>query len=262
MQDYIQNAKDFSNYLKGKNVIVCGPGAILTNKGLGQKINKYDIVVRLNNSYPVNIINRLNNYDVGTRTDIIYHTGAICTCLKQAANKYNIGRIEMLKNDGVNWFLSKRDPIKGKKRDKEFLEKFFKLNDAYEKKHNTSIKIVPVFNEFLGDLQNILRHTDPNMSTLAITHLLTFDLKTLEIVGCDFYSSGYHRYYCLPGHIEWSQQTKSLVRKDGKARRKAKVPHNYNIQVEFLLDIFENDSRVIIDKSIINMWKKHLKKGV
>lgn len=262
MQNYNNNALEYAKYLKGKNVIICGPGANLTNKGMGKKINAYDVVVRLNNSYPVNIVNFMNNNDVGNRTDVLYHTGAICTCLKQAANQYNMGRVELLVNDKIKWFVSKRDPIKGSKRDKEFLAKFLKLHDAYEKKYKKNIKLVPVFNQFLGDLQNILGHTDPNMSTMAITHLLTFDIKTLEIVGCDFYSSGYHRYYTLPGHIKWSQQTKSLVRKDGKKRRTPKVPHNYNIQVEFLLNIFKNDSRVKIDKGILNMWKKHVNKGV
>jgi hypothetical protein len=261
MQNYNQNAIDYNNYLKGKNVIICGPGDILTGKNLGKQINASDIVVRLNNSYPVNIVNYMNNADVGNRTDVLYHTGAICTCLKIAANKYNMGRIQLLKNDGINWFVSKRDPIKGSKRDKEFLGKFLKIHDAYEKKYHKNIKLVPVFNKFLGDLQNILGHTDPNMSTIAITHLLTFDIKFLTIVGCDFYSSGYHRYYTLPSHIKWDNKSKSLVRKDGKKRRKAKIPHNYNIQVEFLLNIFENDSRVIIDKNIIKMWKNHLNGG-
>jgi len=261
MQDYRENSISYANYLKGKNVIICGPGDILTGKKLGQEINAADVVVRLNNSYPVNIVNYMNNTDVGTRTDVLYHTGAICTCLKIAANRYNMGRIQLLKNDGINWFVSKRDPINGSTRDKEFLNKFLKIHDAYEKKYFGSIKLVPVFNDFLGDLQKILKNTDPNMSTLAITHLLNYDLKRLKIVGCDFYSSGYHRYYTLPTHIKWDNTSKSLIRKDGKKRRKAIVPHNYNIQVEFLLEVFSKDKRVTIDNDIINMWKTHIKKG-
>jgi hypothetical protein len=259
MQNYNNNALAYAKYLKGKNVIICGPGANLTNKKMGNKINNYDVIVRMNNSYPVNIVNKLNNADVGIRTDVLYHTGAICTCLKQAANQYNMGRIELLVNDKIKWFISKRDPIKGNKRDREFLNKFLKLHDAYEKKYNKNIKLVPVFNEFLGDLQNILKHTDPNMSTIAITHLLTFDIKTLEIIGCDFYSSGYHRYYTLPSHIKWDSKTKSLVRKDDKKRRTPKIPHDYNIQVEFLIDIIKNDDRVKINPSILEKWKKHIK---
>lgn len=258
---YIKNSKEYSNYLRGKRVIVCGPGDILYGKNLGAKINNYEVVVRLNNSYPVNTINYLNNIEVGKRTDVLYHTGAINTCLKIAANKSGLGRIELLRKDGLKWFVSKRDPINGSDRDKMFISKFVNLNNKYNNKYNITdkIKVVPVFNFFLGDLQQILLKTDPNMSTMAIVHLLTFDIKSLEIVGCDFYSGGYHRYYTLPSHMKWSNISQKLVRKDGKKRRKANIPHDYSTQISFLLDIFKNDGRVKIEKDILNKWKKHLK---
>lgn len=260
MQNYILNEKMYSEYLKDKKVIICGPGASLTGRKLGKKIDNSDIVVRLNNSYPVNASKPEYKIDVGSRTDVLYHTGAISTCLRIAANRYKLGRMEMLKKDGLRWFLSKRDPINGSERDKAFLERFIKTHDKYihSSKKNEGVNIVTVSNIFLGELQTILDRTDPNMSTLAIIHLLTYDLKQLEIVGCDFYSSGYHPYYCIPGHIKWDQKKKKLVRKDGKARRKGKIQHNYNNQIKFLLEVIANDSRVIVEKKIIDGWRSQI----
>jgi len=258
MNKFIRNSIQYSEYLKNKRVIVCGPGDILTNKNTGKKIDSYDVIVRLNNSYPVNINNKKSNIEIGTRTDVLYHTGAINTCLRIAANRNKIGRIELLKNDGIKFIVSKRDPINGKKRDKAFLNKFIKLNNNYIKKNpkESQILLVPVFNRFLGELQNILNKSDPNMSTLAIIHLLTYDIAKLEIVGCDFYNTGYHNHYTIANHIKWDNTLKKLVRIDGKKRRKAKIPHDYSIQIKFLLKVFENDERVEIDKNIINNLKR------
>lgn len=255
---------NYNDYLKNKKVILVGPSDILNDKNdknLGLYINSFDIVVRMNNSYPVNINNDKIKREVGNRTDILYHTGAINTCLRIASNKHKFGRIQLLKNDGVKWLTSKRDNINGTDRDKYFMNKFIKINDLYNAKINPpeKIKIFSIHPSIIKELRQLLLGSDPNMSTLAIIHLLTFDIKSLDIIGCDFYSSGYHEFYTLPSHIKWNNKSKKLVRKDGKKRRKPRIPHNYGVQIELLLNIFKNDKRVNIDKDIIKKWEKHLR---
>ena len=39
MNKFIKNSIQYSEYLKNKRVIVCGPGDILTNKNTGKKIS-------------------------------------------------------------------------------------------------------------------------------------------------------------------------------------------------------------------------------
>jgi hypothetical protein len=259
-KSYLENEKRYAEYLKNKKVIIVGPGDLLLNAGLGSKIDNYDIVVRLNNSYPINCNNSKYHNDIGKRTDILYHTGAINTVLHQEANRNKTGRIELLQKDNLKWFVSKRDPIYGSTRDKNFLGSFIKINNLYNKKYKpqNKIKIVPVWDKFLFELQKVLGNTDPNMSTLAVSHLLTFQIKKLEIVGCDFYSGGYHPFYAIPRHIKWNDKTKTLDRKDGKKRRTPVIPHSYKNQIDFLIKMIENDKRVYVKKSILNKWKKHL----
>jgi hypothetical protein len=167
----------------------------------------------------------------------------------------------MLQGDGIKYFVSKRDPLNGSSRDKAFLGKFIKINSDFEKakRQNKQITIVPVTNIFLGELQTILNRSDPNMSTLTILHILSMDIKSLEIVGCDFYSVGYHPFYSLPVEtLKWDDLEKKLVRVDGKKRRKGKLVHNYNIQIKLLLEVFRNDDRIIIDNKILKEWRSKI----
>ncbi|MBN2545709.1 MAG: glycosyltransferase family 29 protein [Spirochaetes bacterium] len=260
MQNYQNNIKDYRKYLEGKKVILVGPSKSLKNSGLGKKINAADVVVRMNQSYPV-MSQKKYHKDIGSRTDVLYHTGAINTMLHYTANKFNLGRIQMLQGDGIKYFVSKRDPLNGSSRDKAFLGKFIKINSDFEKakRQNKQITIVPVTNIFLGELQTILNRSDPNMSTLTILHILSMDIKSLEIVGCDFYSVGYHPFYSLPVEtLKWDDLEKKLVRVDGKKRRKGKLVHNYNIQIKLLLEVFRNDDRIIIDNKILKEWRSKI----
>lgn len=254
--NYLKNNDVYSEYLKNKNVIVVGPSNSLCDRKLGKKIDSKDAIVRLNNSYP--IIKKYHD-DIGSRTDILYHTAAINTCLKIAANRLRKGRIQVLQDDNLKWFISKRDPNITKK-DKRFLDSFMTINDEFNEKYKpkNEINVNSVFKWFLKDLQLILEKTEPNMSTVAICHLLTFDIKSLEIVGCDFYNTGYHPFYTLSNHIIWNNNKKQLVRRDNKARRTPKMPHDYKKQIKLLINIIENDNRIIIEKQILKLWKRRI----
>jgi hypothetical protein len=250
--------KEYSRYLDGKNIIIVGPSKSLEGTRMGKKIDSKDVIVRLNNSYPIYYSGIMR--DIGSRTDVLYHTGAIDTCLRYAANLNKVGRIQILDKDHLKWYVAKRDHILGSKTDKKFLEKFPLLVNQYfigEKKKD-KIKILNVGIHFMNELDVIFKNTDANMSTLAILHLLQYNIKSLEIVGCDFYSSGYNKGYTIYNTIKWDDKTKSLIRVDGKKRRKPQKPHDYRIQIEFLLNIIENSNKIIIDQSILKKWKSKL----
>lgn len=251
MQDYAKNENEYKQYLKDKKVIIVGPAQSLENKKLGKYIDSYDVIVRLNNSYSIYYNKHLNiSKDVGSRTDILYHTGAIGKALSLAAKKYNTTKYKILRKDKIKWFLSKRDPAASK------LEK--KYTKSFENISKNKIKFVTVHRKFLKDLRAILKNTDPNMSTMAILHLIQFDIKELRIVGCDFYGSGYNKAYFIPPALKFDSKSKKIIRKDGKKRRKPKIKHDINLQIRFLLKIFKQDKRIKIDQDIIKIWKGHL----
>ena len=252
MQDYVKNEKAYTKYLKDKKIIIVGPAQSLEGKKMGKEIDSYDIIVRLNNSYsiyynPCKTISR----DVGSRTDILYHTGAIGKVLGMAARRYNVTKLRLLRKDKIKWFVSKRDPTCHSKSEKKYTRTFEKIS-------KNKIKFVTVHRKFLKDLRRLLKNTDPNMSTMAIMHLLQFDFKELRIVGCDFYGSGYNKAYFIPTSLKFDQRTKSIIRRDGKKRRKPKVPHDTKRQIRFLLKIIKNDKRIKIDNDILKIWRGHI----
>ena len=247
MQDFIKNEKDFYNFIKNKSLIIVGPSKNLENKKMGKFIDSHDIVIRLNNSFPILYNKEVSHEDVGTRTDIIYHTGAIKKVLELIYEKYKIDKSEILKADKIKYFVSKRDPIVGTRLEKKYTSDFVKIirND---------IKILTVHKKFLVKLRKNLKNTDPNMSTIAFIHLLKFKFKSCRIIGCDFYSSGYNKSYFIPNTLIFDEKSKKLIRKDGRKRRKPKIPHDTKIQIRFLLKVLKNDKRFIIND--LKKWKK------
>jgi len=247
MQNFTENEKEYREYLKNKRAIIVGPAEYLNGAELKEKIDKYDIIIRLNNSYPIN--NRNINKDIGSRTDILYHTGALNKVLRMASKKYKVSKLNILENDYIKWFVSKRS---------QKISKESKYIDKLESILKDKIKIVTIKPKFKRELIEILKGTDPNMSTLSIMHLLNYDIKKLRIIGCDFYGTGYNRGYFVPPTLKYDTENRKLIRKDGRIRRKPKIPHNIPLQVKFLLKVFEIDERVKIDEKILKIWRQHI----
>lgn len=246
MQDFIKNERDFSNFIKNKSLIIVGPSKSLENQKMGKFIDNHDIVIRLNNSFPI-LYKKDIHEDVGSRTDIIYHTGAIKKVLELIHDKYKIDKLNLLKADRIQYFVSKRDPIVGTKSEKKYTSDFMKII-------RDDIKILTVHKNFLVKLRKNLKNTEPNMSTIAFIHLLKFNFKSCRIIGCDFYATGYNKSYFIPDTLTFDEKRKKLIRKDGKKRRKPKIPHNTQNQIRFLLKVLKNDKRFIIND--IKKWKK------
>jgi cyclopropane fatty-acyl-phospholipid synthase-like methyltransferase len=244
--EYVGNRKEFFKYVNNKKVIIVGPAKYLDGSGMGEFIDSYDIIVRLNNSYP---IKKESFVDLGSRTDVLFHTGAINTTLKYAANQLGLGRIETLELNKLKWFISKRNPITGGKAEKVMIDK---ITDLIEKR-NSKIKTVAIETFFLRKLRARLENTDPNMSTLAIMYLLQTSLKELYICGCDFYGTGYNDGYTVSPDWLWEDSKKRLVRKDNKKPRTPKIRHDWEIQKKFLLKL--NEKRIKMDKTFSEALK-------
>jgi hypothetical protein len=254
--EYINNRKDFFTYVNNKKVIIVGPAQYLNGKGMGKFIDSYDIIVRLNNSYP---IKKESFADLGSRTDVLFHTGAINTTLKYAANKLGLGRIETLELNKLKWFISKRNPITGGKAEKVMIDKLTGLIE----KRKSKIRMVAIETFFLRKLRAKLENTDPNMSTLAIMYLLQSSLKELYIIGCDFYGTGYNNGYTVSPDWLWEDSKKRLVRKDNKKPRTPKIRHDWEIQKIFLHKLRLKEKRIKMDKTFDNALKnKGVKKEI
>jgi len=59
----------YHDFIKDKNVVIVGPSPWLNNRNMGETIDSYDIVVRINQGI---FLPKTNSKDYGSRTDIIY----------------------------------------------------------------------------------------------------------------------------------------------------------------------------------------------
>lgn len=133
--------------IKGKRVIIVGPSSCLRKRRLGQYIDSFDVVCR------VNILKQgWDPQDYGTRTDIIY-TGGNPVWYKQADRTFINSHVVV--------------QVQGHKKSKEFTGIWFEIERE------------------TADLTNV--DGDINTGTLSIGHLLTLSPKEVHVYGIDFY---------------------------------------------------------------------------
>lgn len=211
-----QQEKNYFDYLKDKNVVLVGPASYLLGQGKGQEIDSYDVVVRMNHIFDI-----IEQYpeDLGRKTDVLY---------------LNFGKTRNLKSQDFSNL--KRNSVK-----------YIVSKSNFARRIDGSFCFVSA-----TYINNILRkkiNKMPNMGLISIIHLLTSSLKTLTIMGCDFYQTGY-----FPGYLGIDKE-KSI-----KATATEKV-HEISSQVEYLAGIWEVESRLIVDdvlKNILNDYKKKI----
>ena len=230
-------ARKYPKFLKGKRVMVVGPAGYLVGSGKGAEIDAHDVVVRLNNSFPLPAELR---EDIGSRTDVLYHT---CGRIKKILNRVGNGAdgIEILQKDGVRWLVAKHHPFRASFKNKAKTQRFLAANEG-------RIQTLCVVPRILGRIQQNLMGTDPNMGTLAIAHLLRTSVEELSICGIDFGASGYYPGYTLAPGYSWNE-TRTRVLKSGGEKKK-RGPHDKQKQIRFLARLFEGDGRVKIDERL------------
>lgn len=232
-----KNYDSFMNLLKDKRIIIVGPSAALMKNQLGDYIDSFDIIVRLNNSFPLYSEIKKN---LGSRTDILYYvSGNIDKHFEYIKRKK---KINVLKNDEIKFIIFKKG-YNSKS------TKYQKIFDNFYKKYFNEVKIFPM-KKVTNNLKRRLK-SDPNMGVLAIVHLLTSELKELYIIGSDFYKyPHYPQYSILPNY---RFDIKKRILKNKKTGWKQKINHNIEIQLEYLKLISIKDKRLHLGNTLKNM---------
>lgn len=190
--NYYQD-NDLLKVLKNKRVAIVGPSPHLIDLNMGQIIDSYDIVCRVNEIHPTGYEN-----DYGNRTDIIFHNcGArfIETFGHKLNQNLNITKslkyviCPCVKNTGAdnNWIDWSDDYESG------VVNNFKSIND-----YN-----VPFYWIGMKNYREIYNHytVEPNAGQTSICILLEHDVRELFVTGFSFYSQG--NKPCLshrPGH--------------------------------------------------------------
>lgn len=216
--------KEYRKYLKDKNVILVAPAAYLIGRNMGEEIDNYDVVVRINNSLP---IPKTLEKDLGSRTDILYH-GLFSSGFPKENEKKHWQDI------GLKWIVSKLS--KDSKRSKKFKEFLGDMDISWLTSYGTMKKIS----------KNVKK--SPGQGTITIVHLLEQPIESLVVIGMDFYQTGYYLGYKNLNNEE-------QIEKIRKRNQKGKF-HDMGSQIKYLAKIWKEDDRLKVDDVLEKILKQ------
>lgn len=209
----------YSDYLRGKNVILVGPADHVDNS---EYIDSFDVVVRLNKG--LNLVKNTNKY--GYKTHIIYmaDTGSYNTLTSEEINNLD--------------FIKFQFPDVS---DNELMELIGKDTQNEYKTIPFSDKIQRCNKKYL-DFEKELQ-SRPFIGTVAIWDLLQYDIKSLYITGITFAKTKYSDDY------NGSKQNKNII---NNINNGIIGVHNINNMIQWGKENVITDSRVSYDEQFYN----------
>lgn len=203
----------YSDMLRGKRLALVGPSVSIVGQGLGDKIESYDYVVRMNFQWPIpeQIV-----VDVGRRMDILYH------CCN---GDYPISDLLTEEFTKTKFVCYERNI------DARVLRRFC---------DQCNMPSLDVTEEYVGLSKKLA--CSVNTGTVVISHLLKFDISELFIAGVTFYKECYYEGY--KGH--GADVTNWEVGKVPDAINQ----HQFAPQLNYCREILRSDSRVSVDSKL------------
>ena len=215
----------FNSYLKGKKVALVGPANYLSLVEYGEKINSYDIIVRVNRG--IELIED-SSIHLGNRTDILYN------CLIEHPDNGGKISISNLKRNNVKWICTIPYGSADGKKTSRFLHPQVKLR--------TFLKLILFMNLHIFDYKeygklNKRIKCRANTGFAAIFDLLNSDIKELFITGFSFYLDTFFAGY-----------KKGCERSEEKFAQECFISKRHNQQNQWeLLKELRTDSRLTFD---------------
>ena len=218
----MKHREEYEKFLLDKTVCVVGPASSMTDiagssfttkEEQVDKINSYDVIVRLNKTLP--IPENLSPF-IGNRTDVLYN------CMTPVENKmlYNIPYLSR----EIIWMVSS---LPAKPPAIYDISRFAQINNGIV---NFTVPRIEHWNKIEQELQ-----TRPNTGFWAILDLLSCPIKELYITGITFFRGGYMKEYKNFNE----EQALSYLKKDGH--------HRQEPQIEYMKKNLLQDKRVSVD---------------
>lgn len=221
----------YIEYIKDKDIVLVGPARYLIGRNKGEEIDKYDIVVRMNNSIP---IPKNLEKDFGSKTNVLYHRLA-SQGFPQEKN------IKHWCDVGLKWVVVKMQT------DHKKITKLKGLIKNHDISWITSQKTV-------DELKKVMQR-GPNQGVITITHLLSCPIKSLTVMGLDFYLTGYFQGY---NNLTDEREIEKIREKSFHGRI-----HDVPSQINYLENLWKNDKRLKIDDMLEEiLTKKELLKKI
>ncbi len=204
-----------------KRIVLVGPSNSLIGNKQQQKIDSYDLVVRLNKSLP--LPNNLKS-DIGSRTDILYNSFN----LTDFPNKNNID-FNILKKENIKYICCPYPPID------PFITDIlrFKFNN------NSRFPFHHINTNYYKKIYSTLK-SRPNTGICAILDILNHNIKELYITGITFFLDLHYK--------EYSNENRNVIISHANNNI-----HNQQSQIILLRKIILIDRRVKIDNILDNI---------
>jgi len=207
---------NYHHLVNGKNIALVGPSKSVLKRNLGNYIDTFDLVVRLNKSLPV----PENRYqDIGSRTDILYNS--LNTTDFPGENNINP---KFFIHNGIKYVCCSYPNIHPFQKD---IINFMTVNRG-----QVPFRYIDL--ELFQKMEAIMK-TRPYTGTCAILDLLKFNIKSLFITGLDFYATSYYSEYRVIDSEETKKKQKNNI-------------HEAKPQINLLRILALTDSRIILDK--------------
>ena len=208
---------EFLNYLIGKKVIIVGPAGYLQDQGMGEWIDSFDVIVRVNHAIPISYPK-----DYGSRTDVLYH---ILSHRNAGSGKRLVERdeVELWHASGLKWLVSRHDV---------FSKRIRYMSPVL----NGLMPWICIRNRQFEAVRKAVKRS-PNTGLVAISHLLTSKLHSLHVVGFDFYQSGVYTGY---GDVMDNEDAKDV---NGNY-------HDTDSQLDYMRTLDSRESRLVLDEHL------------
>lgn len=160
--------------LKGKRVAIVGPASSAYNTGKGSYINNFDLVVRINKS-PILINKGKGTEDVGTKTDILFHSFF--------ENEYSGGGaldLELYSKLGIKYLINPIPTYFGHRVTFNFFKKYRLPQVVY------TLPLAPYLQE-----DKKFKPYRQTTGFCALKYLLESDFRELFITGFTFFQTSY-----------------------------------------------------------------------
>jgi len=166
--------KEYYKYIQGKRVILVGPSSYLRGKNRGEFIDSFDIIVRLNKSFPVNP----SDYnDLGKLTHIRYHNA----CMREnEGGPLHLDNPQSLQLKYISSIFPKH---------LDYFDRDIKLIESNLVNSNVNLHCFADIEQYLTF--HSIMETRPNVGTAAILDLINYDPKQLHISGLSFFKENY-----------------------------------------------------------------------
>tara|TARA_R110000796_G_scaffold252610_1_gene388679 strand:- start:1018 stop:1713 length:696 start_codon:yes stop_codon:yes gene_type:complete len=211
--------ESYRDYMKGKRVALVVSGASLFEKGLGDLIESYDVVVRLNRALPVD---PRGESDVGKRTDVLYNT------LDGFSDAGGPIDGDLWKRSGVKYVCSTYPK-----------SEYF----TYPEKSSHLNNILPtrwMKDEVYYPIREYVKFR-PNSGTTTLMDILSHDIGKVHLFGLDFFRTLYDPRYLQSGGSKEEFERHLATNKRDR--------HDPDSQYKFFKhEVYPNDDRIVIDE--------------